>query len=62
MLSVSQHSQLVFPEFNPHILANLLAGIYIFVTYIRMIDDEINDESLILEEVLEEEDLAEEED
>lgn len=56
-LSASQRSHLVSPEGNPHPLAILLAGIYIFATYSRMMDDEIQDESLVLED-FEDDELA----
>lgn len=51
----------VFPESNPHIPLNRLAGIFYFDTYIHMMDDDINDESLVLEEITEDE-ISEEED
>jgi len=35
---------------NPHLAVNPLAGILFFGTYIRMMDDDIRDESLVLED------------
>ena len=45
---------------NPHQGINLLAGISFFVTYIRMMDDDIHDENLVLDEPEEEDEELEE--
>ena len=52
---------LVSRDVNPHPVINHLAGMYIFVTYIRMMDDEITDESLVLDEEEQEEETEEDE-
>lgn len=62
LLSGLQRSLPDFRKDNPHIRTCPLAGIFYFVTYIHMMDDDINDESLILEETIEDELSEEEED
>lgn len=47
-LSVSPHSPPAFPRSNPHSGTDPLAGIFLFVTYISMMDDDPQDESLVL--------------
>ncbi len=58
---VLPHSLQAFPEDNPQLIFKVLAGIYFFVTYIPMADDELNDENLVLDDMLEDEDVDEEE-
>ena len=59
--SASPRLRPVSPGTNPHTEINTLAGFFFFVTYILMMDDDIQDESLILGDFEEDEELEEDE-